>query len=81
MGKLYRGRAGAEEYDRRWWKAFDFKVQGRKRHFTAQGVLAAVTSDVGMHGGGVGPAQEPRFFANSAEAGNGRPTPFTETFI
>jgi steroid delta-isomerase-like uncharacterized protein len=62
MGKIYRGRAGAEEYYRRWWTAFDFKVQGKKRHFTEEGVLIAETSYLGKHVGdffGLPPTQQP----------------------
>lgn len=62
MGRIYHGRAGAEEYYRRWWTAFDLKVKGKKRHFTEEGRIIAETSYFGTHVGdffGVAPTGRP----------------------
>src|SRR5436853_2626020 len=62
MRRIFRGRNGAREYYRIWWDAFDFRVRGKKRHFTTEGLMIAETTYVGRHVGdfiGIPPSGRP----------------------
>jgi steroid delta-isomerase-like uncharacterized protein len=59
---VYRGRGGARDYYDYWWKAFDFQVRGKRRHFTDEGLMVAETNYVGRHVGefvGIAPTGRP----------------------
>ena len=52
LEKTYHGRAGAEQYYRLWWDAFDLKVHGERRHWSEDGAfMIAETQYHGIHQG------------------------------
>ncbi len=51
LGQVYRGKAGAAEYYRTWWNAFQIEVRGVARHWSVEGNMVAETSYVGTHVG------------------------------
>jgi steroid delta-isomerase-like uncharacterized protein len=52
LGKIYRGRAGAEAYYRLWWDAVDLEVRGERRHWSEDGAfMIAETWYQGIHRG------------------------------
>ncbi len=52
LEKTYHGRAGAEEYYRLWWDAFDLEVHGEHRHWSEDGAfMIAQTWYQGVHNG------------------------------
>lgn len=64
LQKIFHGHAGAAEYYRMWWSAFEIKVQlqGGSRHWITDDLFVSETSYVGTHVGeflGIAPTNRP----------------------